>query len=27
VANWVFAQTTHVEAAICGLGCRLVFGR
>jgi len=19
VANWVFAQTTHVDAAICGL--------
>jgi len=27
VANWVFAQTTHVEAAICGLACRVVFGR
>ena len=27
VANWVFAQTTHVDAAICGLACRVVFGR
>ena len=27
VANWVFAQTTHVEAATCGLACRVVFGR
>ena len=26
VANWVFAQTTHVDAAICGLACRVVFG-
>ena len=27
VANWLFAQTTHVDAAICGLACRVVFGR
>jgi len=27
VANWVFSQTTHVDAAICGLACRVVFGR
>jgi len=27
VANWVVAQTTHVDAAICGLACRVVFGR
>ena len=27
VANWVFVQTTHVDAAICGLACRMVFGR
>jgi len=27
VANWVFAQTTHVDAAICGLVCLVVFGR
>jgi len=27
VANWMFAQTTHVDAAICGLACRVVFGR
>ena len=27
VANWVFAQTTHVDAAICGLACRVVFER
>ena len=27
VENWVFAQTTHVDAAICGLACRVVFGR
>ena len=27
VANWVLAQTTHVDAAICGLACRVVFGR
>ena len=27
VANWVFAETTHVDAAICGLACRVVFGR
>jgi len=27
VANWVFAQTTHVDAAIYGLACRVVFGR
>jgi len=26
VANWVFAQTTHVDAAICGLACLVVFG-
>jgi len=26
VANWVFAQTTHVDAAIGGLACRVVFG-
>ena len=26
-ANWVFAQTTHVDAAICGLACRVVFWR
>jgi len=24
VANWVFAQTTHVDTAICGLACRVV---
>jgi len=24
---WVFAQTTHVDAAICSLACRVVFGR
>jgi len=27
VTNWVFAQTTHVDAAICGLACRVIFGR
>jgi len=27
VANWLFAQTTHVYAAICGLACLVVFGR
>jgi len=27
VANWVFAQTTHVDAAKYGLACRVVFGR
>jgi len=26
VVNWVFAQTTHVDAAICGLACLVVFG-
>jgi len=26
MAKWVFAQTTHVDAAICGLACRVVFG-
>jgi len=26
VVNWVFAQTTHVDAAICGLACWVVFG-
>jgi len=26
VANGVFAQTTHVDAAICGLAYRVVFG-
>jgi len=27
VANCVFAQTTHVDAAMCGLACRVVHGR
>jgi len=27
MANWVFAQTTHVDAATCGFACRVVFGR
>jgi len=26
-ANWVFVQTTHVDAAICGLACHVGFGR
>jgi len=27
VANLVFVQTTHVDAATCGLACRVVFRR
>jgi len=23
--TWVFAQTTHVDTAICGLACKVVF--